>query len=74
MEVVEKLFGDLESNNPLRVEDAKKRLSENFSLSKYLMVNVGDVCIDFVDCHHYYLHNDGSRLNPKCVWEPRHHS
>lgn len=35
MDVVEKLFSDLESNNQLRVEESKKRLSENFSLSKY---------------------------------------
>lgn len=34
MDVVERMFGDLESNNSVRVEESKKRLSENFSQSK----------------------------------------
>lgn len=46
MDIIEKLFSDLESNNLVRVEDAKKRLSENFSLSKYLCHSCPEIVED----------------------------
>lgn len=36
MDTVEKMFGDLESNNLLKVEESKKKLADHFSQSKYL--------------------------------------